>query len=68
MTLAKSAGLAAPVRSRRDLQAYNVMVALYLAYLGFSGGSTSIPLWPAVIFHMVMTVLLARAMQRQLRQ
>lgn len=41
---------------------YNAAVALYLAYVGFSGDSSGVLLWPVVILHAVMTVLLIRAM------
>ena len=40
---------------------YSAAVTLYLAYLGFTGGSTGILLWPAVVLHVILTVLLARA-------
>jgi hypothetical protein len=40
---------------------YSAAVTVYLAYLGFTGGSTGILLWPAVILHVILTVLLARA-------
>ena len=40
---------------------YSVAVTVYLAYLGFTGVSTGILLWPAVILHVILTVLLARA-------
>ena len=33
---------------------------LYLAYLGVSGASSGLLLWPAVVLHMVLTALLAR--------
>ena len=36
-------------------------VTLYLAYLGFAGGLNGILLWPAVVLHAVLSVLLARA-------
>ncbi|HRH15217.1 MAG TPA: hypothetical protein PK225_12800 [Azonexus sp.] len=39
---------------------YSAAVMLYLAYLGFTGGSTGILLWPAVAYHLIVTVLLAR--------
>jgi hypothetical protein len=38
---------------------YGALVALYLAYLGFTGGFTGILLWPAVALHTVLTALLA---------
>lgn len=40
---------------------YSAAVALYLAYVGFTGGLTGIVLWPAAILHLVLAVLLARA-------
>ncbi len=40
---------------------YSAAVTLYLAYLGFSGGSSGILLWPAVALHLILTGLLARA-------
>ncbi|MBN8439843.1 MAG: hypothetical protein J0L95_17670 [Candidatus Accumulibacter sp.] len=43
------------------MMTYSVAVTVYLAYLGFTGGSTGIFLWPAVILHVILTVLLARA-------
>lgn len=39
--------------------AYSAAMTLYLAYLGFTGGSTGILLWPAVALHLILTVLLA---------
>jgi hypothetical protein len=39
---------------------YSIAVMLYLAYLGVFGGSSGILLWPAVVLHLVLTVLLAR--------
>jgi hypothetical protein len=43
---------------------YSAAVALYLAYLGFAGGASGILLWPAVVLHAILTVLLARAVIR----
>jgi hypothetical protein len=40
---------------------YSAAVALYLAYLGFAGGLGGVLLWPAVVVHAVVTILLARA-------
>ena len=40
---------------------YSTVVALYLAYLGFTGGLTGILLWPAVALHAVLSILLGRA-------
>ena len=41
---------------------YSAAVMLYLAYLGFAGGASGALLWPAVIFHAILTALLARDM------
>ncbi len=40
---------------------YSAVVALYLAYLGFVDGLTGILLWPAVVMHVILTVLLGHA-------
>ena len=40
---------------------YSTIVALYLAYLGFSGELTGVLLWPAVALHVVLSILLGRA-------
>ena len=39
---------------------YGAAVTLYLAYLGFTGISTGILLWPAVVLHALLTALLIR--------
>lgn len=44
---------------------YSALVTLYLAYIGFAGGFTGILLWPAVILHVILTVLLAWALTRE---
>ena len=49
------AGLAA-------LLAYNALVAIYLGWLGLEGVLAGPLLWPAVILHAVVTVLLAIAL------
>lgn len=41
---------------------YSVTVTLYLAYVGIAGGPTGILLWPAVVLHLILTILLARAL------
>jgi hypothetical protein len=46
---------------------YSAPVTLYLAYLGFAGGSTGVLLWPAVILHAMLTVLLTRDVARRRR-
>ena len=40
---------------------YSAAVTLYLAYVGLSGGLTGILLWPAVVVHTILTILLVRA-------
>jgi hypothetical protein len=39
---------------------YGLLVTLYLAYLGIIGEFTGILLWPAVVLHAVLTLLLSR--------
>jgi hypothetical protein len=45
----------------RGMLIYNVLIALYLAYLGVGGQWGGSLLWPAVAIHAVLTFLLARA-------
>jgi hypothetical protein len=40
---------------------YGALVTVYLAYLRLVGGFTGILLWPAVVVHAILTILLARA-------
>ncbi|HBK05055.1 MAG TPA: hypothetical protein DDZ81_04240 [Acetobacteraceae bacterium] len=40
---------------------YSAGVTLYLGYVGLAGGLTGFLLWPAVVLHLVLTVLLARS-------
>jgi hypothetical protein len=40
---------------------YSASVTLYLAYVGFAGGLSGVLLWPAVVLHVILTALLARA-------
>ncbi|MDI2590387.1 hypothetical protein NYP20_13465 [Pseudomonas sp. N3-W] len=49
----------ATVAALRSMQVYNGAIALYLAYIGVFV-SSGLLLWPAVVFHGVMTVLLLR--------
>jgi hypothetical protein len=46
---------------------YSAVITLYFAYLGLSGGSSGILLWPAVLLHLILTALLARATVRKIR-
>ncbi len=40
--------------------AYSAAVTVYLGYLGLTGGASGILLWPAVVAHLVLSILLAR--------
>ena len=69
MTVARVAGIALialavaclPGAQLIGMLTYSVAVTLYLAYVGFAGGLTGILLWPAVVLHVILTALLARA-------
>ena len=50
-----------PGPPRVGMLIYSAAVTLYLAYVGFAGGLTGILLWPAVVLHVILTALLARA-------
>ena len=39
---------------------YSALITLYLAYLGFAGGSTGVFLWPVVAIHLILTAFLIR--------
>jgi hypothetical protein len=41
---------------------YSVTVTLYLAYVDIAGGPTGILLWPVIVLHLILTILLARAL------
>jgi hypothetical protein len=43
------------------MSTYGALVTLYLAYLGLIGEWVGPLLWPAVVLHGILTVLLARA-------
>lgn len=72
VTLARVAGIALvalavacwPGPPRLAMVGYGAAVALYLAYLGFTGAANGVLLWPAVVLHLVLTVLLARTGHR----
>ena len=67
-TVARVAGIALialglacwPGPARVGMLTYSAAVTLYLAYVGFVSGSSGILLWPAVVLHVVLTVLLIR--------
>jgi hypothetical protein len=68
MTMARVTGIALialgvacwPGTPLTGMLTYSAVVALYLAYVGFAGGMSGILLWPAVVLHVILTVLLAR--------
>jgi len=43
--------------------AYSAGAAMYLGYLGLSGGATGMLLWPAVAVHVALTAFLLRAVR-----
>jgi hypothetical protein len=73
MTIARVAGIALiclgiaclPGMQLLGMLTYSVAAALYLAYVGFSGGPSGKLLWPAVILHAVVAALLARGVAAQ---
>jgi len=50
-----------PGKALFGMLTYSAAVTLYLAYVGFVGVFTGILLWPAVVVHVILTVLLTRA-------
>ena len=44
--------------------AYGGGVAVYLAYLGIAGGFAGVLLWPAVVAHAILVILLLRGRPR----
>jgi hypothetical protein len=53
-----------PGPPRIGMLIYSVAVTLYLAYVGLSSGSTGLLLWPAVVLHVILTLLLALSFNR----
>ena len=39
---------------------YSALVTLYTAYVELAGGLTGVLLWPTVVLHVILTVLLIR--------
>ena len=50
-----------PGPPRLGMLIYSAAATLYLAYLGVAGGFIGVLLWPAVVVHAILTVLLAWA-------
>jgi hypothetical protein len=44
---------------------YSALVALYLTYLGFAGGLTGVFLWPAVVLHAILSILMGLSLARR---
>ena len=47
------------------MMTYGTLAALYLAYIGISGPGGGLLLWPAVVVHALLIVLLLRARSRE---
>ncbi len=68
VTVARVAGIALiglgvacwPGPPRIGMLIYSAAITLYLAYIGVAGALTGILLWPAVVLHAVLTILLIR--------
>ena len=45
----------------KGMLTYSLLVTIYLGWLGLARGATGKLLWPAVIAHVILTALLARA-------
>ncbi len=43
----------------RAMRTGNLLITIYLGYLGIVGKSVGVLLWPAVALHLILTVLLA---------
>src|SRR5512134_2194733 len=53
-----------PGPPRMGMLIYSAAVTLYLAYVGVSGGSIGLLLWPAVVLHVILTLFLALSFTR----
>ncbi len=49
-----------PGPPRLGMLAYSTAIMAYLAYLGLTGAASGVLLWPAVLVHLILSVLLAR--------
>jgi hypothetical protein len=50
-----------PPAAVRALLIYNLLAAIYLAYVGLAGHLVGVLLWPAVALHAIFSIVLARA-------
>ena len=62
IALGVACGLGSPLVG---MLTYSGAVTLYLAYVGFTRGASGPLLWPAVVLHLILTGLLARAATRR---
>jgi hypothetical protein len=53
-----------PGSPRVGMLTYSAVVTLYLSYVGLAGDLSGVFLWPAVILHVILTVLLTWAFAR----
>ena len=53
--------------SRRAMRTYNALIAVFLLYLGIRSERSGGLLWPAVVIHGVLTLLLGREALSQAR-
>ena len=49
-----------PDRAVLGMLTYSALVTMYLGYLGLFGGFAGILLWPVVVVHAILSLLLAR--------
>jgi hypothetical protein len=49
----------------RGMLTYGILAALYLAYVGVRGQGVGVLLWPAVVVHAILIILLLRARSRE---
>ena len=54
-----------PRQARRGMLTYGTLAALYLAYVGVHGQGVGVLLWPAVVVHAFLIILLLRARSRE---
>ena len=75
ITVARVAGMALiglgvacwPGSALMGMLIYSALIALYLAFLGLTGGASGLLLWPAVAVHLILTALLVRDLRRPTR-
>ena len=53
------------LRATYGMLTYGVLVTLYLIHIGIRGEAVGVLLWPAVVFHILLSVLLGGAWRKQ---